>query len=479
MLFKSKFITLTFTDSAIKAVSARPTAKGFKIYALAKKNLPPSTVFNGTIINTDLFRDSLKSFFLENFNRLKTRDLILGLNEQEVFLAGVSFDKKPSNLSAAVKEKITPRLPFDSKIAAITYREMSSNVYQVAVTKSDTLRLVSSIFRDVGFNVKAIVPIPLVFPKLVGKQTTPYLFVSSEEDLIYALIIKNTVIFSSTTRINNRVVDSEKEIVATAREIIQAEYERVSQELLKTIFVYGKSTEFLKSFFSNQKFDTQILASAQDTSSKIGYDLGDFANTIALSHYDSSVLAFPKLDTSKAVTIARQSNKKSRPVFVYFIILLLVVLAFSTFLLWPKVKETLNRPGQQTKTLPVKVATESSPKKPKEATSSTNKKGASPSAQPTPAINKKDFTVQVLNGSGTAGAAGIARDFLVTKGYNVVNVGNAANFNFKTAQVQIKNSKNQISNLLTKDLQERYAINIGSPLGEENQYDIIITLGGE
>ncbi len=49
--------------------------------------------------------------------------------------------------------------------------------------------------------------------------------------------------------------------------------------------------------------------------------------------------------------------------------------------------------------------------------------------QPSP-VEQKVIRVEVLNGCGVAGLAGEVTDFLRLKGFDVVNVGNAENFDF-------------------------------------------------
>ena len=104
---------------------------------------------------------------------------------------------------------------------------------------------------------------------------------------------------------------------------------------------------------------------------------------------------------------------------------------------------------------------------------------ATESAKPSSVINKADFKIQVLNGTGKVGAATSMRDFLVSKGYTVVGVGNADSYNYQLTTVRIKESKKEVTEHLTKDLEERYAINVGSPLSEGEQFDILIIVGGD
>jgi hypothetical protein len=152
-------------------------------------------------------------------------------------------------------------------------------------------------------------------------------------------------------------------------------------------------------------------------------------------------------------------------------------LAATLFFSWPTVRKVLFK--RRTPAEPTNISTTSSSLKQKEATSSSGKTAATPSAQLEAPISKASYRIQVLNGTGKSGEATKMRDFLVSEGYNVVGVGNASNFNYKETLVQIKESKKAVTATLTKDLQERYSISISSPLSEGESFDILIVVGGD
>ena len=477
MFFDSKQTILVFTDTAIKAVQARPISRGFKISFLGKKSLPPQTVFNGRIINQSVFREALKTFFLENFNRLKTRNVILGLNEQETFLTNIRFDEKPRKLREEIYARLTPNLPFNLNEAVIVYKETTPGSYQVVAAKIETLRQLSGIVEDAGFSLKAIVPIPITFPRLVGLKKSPYLFISSEEDLIYTLIIGETVIFSSTKRLKKPLAESEKEIIMIAQELLELEYKKVHQEPLKTVFVYGKGTEFLKSFFAAQSYDTQIVFDSNESSKKTGYDFADFSRAIALSYYDDSLLALPTFEVQKNIQTESKPGRKWHFNLLYLILPLVAIgILAAAYFFWPTFKDRFLTKNETPNIVSQKESTSSAEKK---EAPETEKTQVTPSSKPKPKVNKKDYTIKILNGSGQEGVADQARDFLISKGYVVGEVDNADNFNYTKTTLRIKKSKATISDLLTKDLKERYSITVGSSLSEGEQFDVVIIVGGE
>ncbi|MBI2051229.1 LytR C-terminal domain-containing protein [Candidatus Roizmanbacteria bacterium] len=110
----------------------------------------------------------------------------------------------------------------------------------------------------------------------------------------------------------------------------------------------------------------------------------------------------------------------------------------------------------------------------------------SPTKKPTPAVSPTagevktayDMSVQVLNGSGEAGVAATARDFLSGKGYKNLEVGNADNFDYQGVTVRIKDSRKQFLLTLQKDLQEKYTLATGSgTLSADSLFDASVIVG--
>lgn len=77
-------------------------------------------------------------------------------------------------------------------------------------------------------------------------------------------------------------------------------------------------------------------------------------------------------------------------------------------------------------------------------------------------LDRSTASVEVLNGSGTVGAASKASDTLKALGYNVVSTGNAANFDFASTEVHVKSTKSKFADLLKSDLSSSYTISVAN-----------------
>lgn len=100
------------------------------------------------------------------------------------------------------------------------------------------------------------------------------------------------------------------------------------------------------------------------------------------------------------------------------------------------------------------------------------------SPEPEP-VDLGDFSVQVLNGSGTPGAARAGEDVLVKAGFRVASTGNAANYNFEATVVQAKpNVAAEVVSEAKKALEGAgYKVEIGEALASSSEYDIVAIIG--
>lgn len=102
---------------------------------------------------------------------------------------------------------------------------------------------------------------------------------------------------------------------------------------------------------------------------------------------------------------------------------------------------------------------------------------------PTPTeaeLDKGELSVQVLNGSGTSGAASELADVLKEAGYTVSSTGNADRFDYEETVIQLKKSQQGYGSLLRKDLSSSYTVAAEvETLAESARYDAIVIVGAK
>ncbi|OGK15655.1 hypothetical protein A3H80_02185 [Candidatus Roizmanbacteria bacterium RIFCSPLOWO2_02_FULL_37_19] len=102
--------------------------------------------------------------------------------------------------------------------------------------------------------------------------------------------------------------------------------------------------------------------------------------------------------------------------------------------------------------------------------------------QPTeePAFEKSDFSIKVLNGSGTVGLAGKLEGELKDAGFTVDSTGNADNYDYKNTIIQKKaNVPDGFIELLKETLSDTYGTIDVEELSEDESVDVVIIIGGQ
>lgn len=91
-------------------------------------------------------------------------------------------------------------------------------------------------------------------------------------------------------------------------------------------------------------------------------------------------------------------------------------------------------------------------------------------------LKRQAISVQVLNGTGVAGVAKKAADYLASFFYIISNVGNAENYNFEKTVIQTKKAADL--DLLKADLENQYEIGSASAtLPSSSSYDAVVIIG--
>lgn len=104
-----------------------------------------------------------------------------------------------------------------------------------------------------------------------------------------------------------------------------------------------------------------------------------------------------------------------------------------------------------------------------------------PTEQPTPTaaeVDKKEYEIKVLNGSGTAGLAAKAKESLEASGFSVSSVGNADTKDYSKTIIQSKKSvKKEFIAALEEELGKTYKLGENATQQDSEKDEIIVTLG--
>lgn len=96
-------------------------------------------------------------------------------------------------------------------------------------------------------------------------------------------------------------------------------------------------------------------------------------------------------------------------------------------------------------------------------------------------VDASKLAVQILNGSGVGGQAGVVRDLLSKAGFVTFDVGNATSYDYKTTDVQIKEGTSVKVFEKIKDAlaEEGYTVAEDTALPEDSEYDVVIVVGSK
>lgn len=105
-----------------------------------------------------------------------------------------------------------------------------------------------------------------------------------------------------------------------------------------------------------------------------------------------------------------------------------------------------------------------------------------PLSMPTPTaipeVDKSEYSIQVLNGGGLAGAASKIKTILIDAGYTVDDVGNTDDYSYEETEIAVKPNKSQIVEILKEDLKEDYVIgSTSADLSSSVPFDVRIIVG--
>lgn len=107
---------------------------------------------------------------------------------------------------------------------------------------------------------------------------------------------------------------------------------------------------------------------------------------------------------------------------------------------------------------------------------------ASPSPEATAGANidKSKAKIRILNGSGKAGVASSAKDFIESKGYKVTAVGNASSYDFTQTVIKFKAAFANFKEVMIADLSDKYSVSVSSEtLEATDSADIEVTVGSK
>ena len=100
--------------------------------------------------------------------------------------------------------------------------------------------------------------------------------------------------------------------------------------------------------------------------------------------------------------------------------------------------------------------------------------------KPAKDLDREDFKVQVLNGSGIGGVAGKLAAILEGAGFEDVDTDNADAYDYNGVVVQVKDGQDDLGDLIEKDLEDDYEdVRVRDNLDDDSDFDAVLILGSQ
>ena len=363
------------------------------------------------------------------------------LDDYYVYTAHIYLAESGENLRSKVQEKAQEIIPEDLSQTMWDFKEevelrdnnqKTGRYYQILAVNKQFFSLLNYTISSLDLKIEAIEPVSQALARqLSQKQDEPFLILYRQNN--YCLV----------ACFGDIIIDVKTLGSVLTTEAVQ-EYQRFLEQK------YGLKPE--KVFVSNQQNDIEALE-------KSGLNLVKYQYQPEFSLYQKSNLRgndFSVLNLDLAQSDQTQNNHTQAKL-ISILKKLIPILVLFLVLGWLWQNRTLIKIAPSTK----KETVQTSP---------------TPKSQ---TITNSSYSITILNGNGVEGAATEAEALLDEKGYKVVNLDNAKNYDYEQTLLQHKqNVDSKFLGKLDKLLKTQYDVVIEADFlkGSENS-DIIIILG--
>lgn len=471
MFLKRKFSFFSFSDFDLKVVSVDFSLPTPKIIYYDQTQIPAGIVFDNAILDLIRFKEEVRKFLFRNLPNLETNKLIFAINEQEVYFNQFTSNSTSEKIKDEIEKFLQTRLPYDLAQTTVHYKKITPTAYQILSTKQQLIKDITSIFENTDFILSKLELLPFACLNLLKNESQPYIFVLAEDQsLEFALVDNNILVFSSSLKLKKSLADSQEAILKTIKKII-SEYDllKATEKTLQNIFIVGEDTEVINALSKDLNLNSKTINLADKFSGEKSSEITSYSKALLLASSFNSTISFSANDIigiseKQKVNVSGMFFSKKILIFIGILLILIGFFVLRPILLESKKTNTTGSSQKQIKKSINKTVASDSAKK-------------LPSTPPAVILNRTDMKIQILNGTTTKGLAAKTKDFLVSKGWVVAQVGNAETTDVTQTQVRFKPSKEALLADLTSTLSERYSVIRGDRLNENDQFDFIIILG--
>lgn len=437
--------------------------------------------------NTDVLASAIKeALTFISSSPVKEKEVYLVLPQKAFYYvrAEVPKDIAPSAVTPFIKDKARASIPTDIENCLFDYyiqeNEKEKQIIFFAINK-DVLKKYYEAFSLINLQVVGLVPESLAYFKLFEKTLRK----DKKEYILYANVEKDHLgayLYDSYGPLHeDRVIDSALKDAAEIEKILKKEAVKNEEKgrKINRLILSGENSEtirqdtFTKSvgIWTNplkkiipefyQDYLKLLVSNPAQPIQFLKYDVCIGAFIFALENKTFSFFKKRNGDVMKKTTFSRPQVKlpmKEIAMFAgSFVLSFLLLFALSRLNFSPL--SFLNKGGGLMAT----------------ATPTQPPVTPSPTATPTPSVDRKLVKVKVLNGSGVRGKANEVKDVLNAKGYEEILTGNADNFDYEKTEIQAK--KPELGAIMKADLAGNTTTAVVTELTDDSTADVVVIFG--
>lgn len=478
-------IYLYIDESHIKLLYLKKTILGQYETVFFEKKHEAQLINKGKVISTDLLASAIKEALSLSSSKLIADKEVFLILQQEAFYfmrTEVPNDIAPSAITPFIQDKARAMLPveLDNCISDSFVQETATQkVLTFYALDRETVEQYQQALNLIDLKISSILPDTLTYFKLIEKtlrkeKKENILYVYHDKDLLFGYAFdtfglvepaKWSVTPDPSVKLENILKEKAKEFEEKKNKLNRLVLsgplsETIRQDTFtKTVGVWTNPLKRIVPTFYQEYLKLLVMEGGKQ---------------FPILSLDVCFGAFIFHEENKNFSLVRRGlkfNKQSKPFSLPSVSLPLkeiglflgsFILSFLLFFALSKFKFSLPSLSFN-KSVPVKTATISPTSIP----------------TPTPSLKREDLKIKVLNGSGTAGKAGVVKDILKNKNYQEILTGNADNFDYTKTVIQVKKTKAEAYGLVQTDLKDYVTLPTQTVLDEKEAADIIVIIGAD
>lgn len=438
-----------------------------------------------------------------------SRSAAIVLGDNLSFVAPVLIDKKTKkerqDLIEQAKKIITQ--PLDK--LGIDWTEIGESgdkkIFQIFAVQKSLLSLIGKAASNSDLIIRSVEPLAFSLSRLTQDKKTPYIVIYDQDSTTTLCLAHHGLTVASTVSTPDNVYKAIQSLISFANnklniqinQVIMPKKSKTSSKKIKEMNLNVEETDFEPTSLAAEKEDIfgedNLTVKAKDIFSTDSDNDSDLPQEKSgeIDQNDSKDLKQPTNDLDNSLkapklplrvtnenqdmnssNIAPKDQSKSGTKLVIVVITILVVLGGIVGGGVLVYRNATSSPTGSDSQSPLPDSTNPAP--------GTEQVDVTPSPIPSPQaeIDKSEFSINVLNGSGIAGEAGKVAALLEDADFETVDTGNADSYDFTGTEISVKAGNTALLSAIEAALEDVYEIgDTDLTLDEDSEYDAVITVG--